>query len=197
MVKAKLRASGRKTRPSVDLVDAASVPPTPQRGQHAAHGIEVAEPERTPRGGAKAFVDSEGRPSRPWRVIDTLAVLERVGTLTADQRAAGERFRDLFEISGRAGVSASRIEPRTAPGDPVSAVQRRVEAGRALAKAAALLGAPGPLHGIVVEICGLGVSCSAWDRMRRVREGRAASMLVEALDILAQEWCVDRRAGRG
>lgn len=187
----------REGKSKLHPVDAASVPPTPQRGQHAVYGIEVAEPERTARGGARAFTDSEGRPSRPWRVIDTLAVLERVGTLTADQRAAGERFRDLFEISGRAGVSASRIEPRTAPGDPISAVQRRVEAGRALVKAAALLAAPGPLHGIVVEICGFGVSCSAWDRTHRVREGKAASMLAEALDILAQQWCVDRRAGRG
>lgn len=188
MGKAKPRASGGKNRAGVDPADAAIVPPTPQRGQHAAHGIEVAEPERTARGGARAFTDSEGRPSRPWRVVDTLAVLERVGTLTADQRAAGERFRDLFEISGRAGVSASRIEPRTAPGDPISAVQRRVEAGRALAKAAALLGAPGPLHSIVVDVCGLGISCSAWDRTHRVREGRAASMLAEALGILWREW---------
>jgi len=44
MGKRKTRASGRKNRASVDVPDSASVPPTPERAQHAEHGIEVAEP---------------------------------------------------------------------------------------------------------------------------------------------------------
>lgn len=175
----------KKPQPEIPT---ASVPPTPERARHAPHGIEVAEPERTTRGGARAFTDAEGRPSRPWRVVDTLAVLERAGTLTADQRAAGERFRALFEISGRAGASATRLEPRTAAGDPIGAIERRVAAGRALAEAASLLGAPGALHAVAVDICGLGMGLTARDELLRQRRGGSSRMLAEALAILANEW---------
>jgi hypothetical protein len=187
MSRTKQRAGGRKNRPSVDSGEAA-VPPTPERARHAEHGIEAAEPERTERGGGRAFVDSAGRPSRPWRVVDTLAVLERVGTLTADQRAAGERFRALFEIGGRDGASAVRLEPRTAAGDPIGAIERRVAAGRALAEAARLLGAPGALYSVTVDICGLGMGLTARDELLRQRRGGSSRMLAEALDILANEW---------
>lgn len=178
----------KRKKPPQPEIPTASVPPTPERAAHAEHGIEVAEPERTSRGGAKAFTDAEGRPSRPWRVVDTLAAMERSGSITADQRATGERFRALYEIAGWAGAPAVRLEPRSDGGDPLSAVERRVEAGRALARAAQCLGGPGPLHSIVVDVCGLGMSCAAWDRAHRVREGRAAAMLVEALGILSLEW---------
>jgi hypothetical protein len=181
------RTSGRKTRPGVDPAEPV-IPPTQERARHAEHGIEVAEPERTERGGGRAYTDAQGRASRPWRVVDTLAAMERAGTIDAGQRAAGERFRALFEISGRAGMAATRIEPRSAGGDPTSVIERRVAAGRALARAAEALGGPGPLHSIVVEVVGLGTSCAAWDRVHRCREGRAAGMLAQALRILADEW---------
>jgi hypothetical protein len=120
--------------------------------------------------------------------VDTLAAMERAGTIDGEQRASGERYRALFEISGRAGASATRIEPRSGGGDQASAIERRVAAGRALADAAQLLGGPGPLHSIVVEIVGFGTSCSGWDRVHRCREGRASAMVAEALGILAREW---------
>jgi len=126
----------KRRKPTVEPIPTASVPPTSERAAHAEHGIEVAEPERTTRGGAKAFTDIEGRPSRPWRVIDTLAAMERAGSIGADERATGERFRALFEIAGRAGAPAVRLEPRSDGGDPISAIDRRVQAGRALARAA-------------------------------------------------------------
>lgn len=169
----------------------ASVPPTPERAAQArAAGldIEVAEPERTARGGAKAFTDAEGKPSRPWRVIDTLAAMERAGSINADQRATGERFRALYEIAGRAGAPAVRLEPRSDGGDPMSAVERRVQAGRALARVAEVLHAPGPLHSIVVDVVGLGMPLAAWDELHRVRKGRASLLVSEALGILSREW---------
>lgn len=188
MGRSKPRTSGGKNRAGVDIGDTAIVPPTRERNQHAAHGIEVAEPERAARGGARAFVDAEGRPSRPWRVVDSLQVLERMGTINADQRATGERFRALFEISGRAGVSASKVEPRSAGGDPMSAVERRVEAGRGLARAAQILGGPGPLHSVVVDVCGLGMPPRVRDDLLRMRHGGSSRMLADALAILSREW---------
>ena len=37
--------------------------------------------------------DSSGRPARPYRSVDTLAVMERRGSITAGMRQAGEDFR--------------------------------------------------------------------------------------------------------
>ena len=181
----------KRRRDPPALQNESIIPPTLERAAQArAAGldIEVAEPERTARGGGRAFTDAEGRASRPWRVVDSLVAMERAGTLTAEERAIGERFRALYEIAGRAGASATRIEPRSAGGDQASAIERRVAAGRALAEAARILHAPGPLHSIVVEIAGLGMSCATWDRAHRCREGRASAMVSEALGILAREW---------
>jgi len=43
--------------------------------------------------------DSSGRPSRPYRSVDTLAAMERRGSITAGMRQAGEDFRDRFAVA--------------------------------------------------------------------------------------------------
>lgn len=182
---------GKRRRDAPALQNESIIPPTLERAAQArAAGleIEVAEPERTARGGGKAFTDAEGRASRPWRVVDSLAAMERSGSITGDERAAGERFRALYEISGRAGASATRIEPRSAGGDQASVIERRVAAGRALAEAARILHAPGALHSVMIDVVALGQSCAAWDRAHHCREGRASAMVSEALGILVMEW---------
>jgi hypothetical protein len=72
--------------------------PTPERGNH---GI-VERIERT-------ISDSTGRPSRPYRFIDTLAAMERRGTITAEMRQAGEDFRDRFAVAQLDPLSAFDI----------------------------------------------------------------------------------------
>lgn len=199
MGKRKTRTSGRKNRASVDVPDAASVPPTPERGQHAEHGIEVAEPERTARGGGKAFTDSEGRPSRPWRVIDTLAVMERMGSITADERDAGERYRAAYERAGRAGVGAPPLL-RSGGGHGDGGIQTRVEAGRKVAQVERILRAPSATYAALREILGEGMSCGARDAMLAQRKGTSAELLRKALRVLAAEWTgggLRRRGDRG
>ncbi len=44
----------------------------------------------------RAIGDSEGRPSRPFRAVDTLIIMQRRGTITAGMRQAGEDFRARF-----------------------------------------------------------------------------------------------------
>ena len=44
----------------------------------------------------RSIGDSSGRPARPYRAIDTLAVMERRGSITAAMRQAGENFRARF-----------------------------------------------------------------------------------------------------
>ena len=43
--------------------------------------------------------DEAGRPSRPYRAVDTLAVMERRGSITAGMRQAGEDFRHRFALA--------------------------------------------------------------------------------------------------
>ncbi len=181
------RPSARKTRPGVDPTEPV-IPPTVERARHAEHGIEVAEPERTERGGGRAYTDAEGRPSRPWRVVDTLAAMERAGSIDGGQRAAGERFRALYEIAGLAGIGAAPLDRAPGGGGGDGGIQRRVDAGRAVAAALERLGGRGPLASIAIDILGLGQALGAWDRIHHQRSGRASAMLRDALDILAREW---------
>ena len=44
----------------------------------------------------RAIADAQGNPSRPYRALDTLAIMERRGSITAGMRQAGEDFRARF-----------------------------------------------------------------------------------------------------
>ena len=44
----------------------------------------------------EAIGDTAGRPSRPYRAVDTLAIMQRRGSITAEMRQAGEDFRARF-----------------------------------------------------------------------------------------------------
>src|ERR1700757_3535350 len=74
----------------------------------------------------RPIADDTGRPSRPFRSVDTLAAMERRGSITAGMRQAGEDFRarfataqldplKAFDISrvrvGRGSISSSGEEP--------------------------------------------------------------------------------------
>jgi len=73
----------------------ADISPTPER---RAHGVV----ERLQR----PIADEAGRPARPYRTIDTLAIMERRGTITPAMRQAGEDFRARF--------ATARLDPLTA-----------------------------------------------------------------------------------
>lgn len=47
----------------------------------------------------RAIADSAGRPARPYRVVDTLAIMERRGSITSGMRQAGEDFRSAFAVA--------------------------------------------------------------------------------------------------
>src|SRR5262252_4423600 len=71
------------------------VAPTPERRSH--DPIERLE---------RALGDSSGRPARPYRAVDTLAIMERRGTITAGMRQAGEDFRARFATAQLDPLSA-------------------------------------------------------------------------------------------
>jgi hypothetical protein len=72
-------------RPGAKGPTDADVLPTPERRNHGP--VERLE---------RPIGDNSGRPARPYRAIDTLAVMERRGSITAAMRQAGENFRARF-----------------------------------------------------------------------------------------------------
>ncbi|MGC2411906.1 MAG: hypothetical protein WA459_04310 [Stellaceae bacterium] len=47
----------------------------------------------------RAISDAAGHPSRPYRAVDTLAIMQRRGSITAGMRQAGEDFRARFAFA--------------------------------------------------------------------------------------------------
>ena len=80
--------AGYRVRRRPPVGEVADIVPTAERHNH---GI-VERLEQT-------IGDSSGRPSRPYRFVDTLAAMERRGSITAGMRQAGEDFRDRFAIA--------------------------------------------------------------------------------------------------
>lgn len=76
----------------------ADVSPTPERQSHGM--IERLE---------RPIGDEAGRPARPYRAVDTLAIMERRGTITAGMRQAGEDFRVRFATAQLDPLSAFDI----------------------------------------------------------------------------------------
>jgi hypothetical protein len=76
----------------------------PQNNRSTAGGVELGPtPERRGHGQVerleRTIGDSAGRPGRPYRVVDTLAAMERRGSITTGMRQAGEDFRARFKTA--------------------------------------------------------------------------------------------------
>src|SRR5947207_15457182 len=62
--------------------------PTPERRSRGI--VELVE---------RPIADESGRPSRPYRAVDTLAIMQRRGSITGGMRQAGEDFRARFTLA--------------------------------------------------------------------------------------------------
>jgi hypothetical protein len=89
------RSSGRL---SASGPAAADLLPTPERRNHGP--VERLE---------RPIGDNAGRSARPYRAIDTLAVMERRGSITAGMRQVGEDFRARFTTAQLDPLSAFDI----------------------------------------------------------------------------------------
>jgi hypothetical protein len=71
-----------------------SVEPAPERfrADHVGGGVVVRCSE--------TMADAKGGVGRPWRSFDTLAKMERAGTITTKMRAAGLIFNEFFNEAG-------------------------------------------------------------------------------------------------
>src|SRR5271166_464843 len=81
---------------AVPIGENVAVTPTPERRNHGI--VERLE---------RPIADESGRPARPYRAVDTLAAMERRGSITAGMRQAGEDFRARF--------ATAQLDPLRAP----------------------------------------------------------------------------------
>ncbi len=158
--------------------------PTPERRRHGA--IERLE---------RAIGDAAGHPSRPYRAVDTLAIMERRGSITAGMRQAGEDFRARFahaQLDPLRALDLSRLrlgEPSWRRGNEAPGV--RIEAARAAVWRAiqAVGGIASPAGSCLWHVLGWERSLKEWALEqgwsgRRVSQESASGILVAALGAL-------------
>jgi hypothetical protein len=83
-------------RLTVPMGENVAVMPTPERRNHGI--VERLE---------RPIADESGRPARPYRAVDTLAAMERRGSISGGMRQAGEDFRARF--------ATAQLDPLRAP----------------------------------------------------------------------------------
>jgi hypothetical protein len=160
------------------------ISPTPERSHHGA--IERLE---------RPIGDDKGRPSRPYRSVDTLAVMERRGTITAAMRQAGEDFRARFATAQLDPLKAFDIsQARIRRGSPPnSGEERNVHIERAretVWRALLAVGGPSSAGGSCLwHVLGWERSLKEWAveqgwSGRRVSQETASGILIAALGAL-------------
>ena len=174
----------KRSRQGPPAPDSADAIPTPERSNH---GI-VERLERT-------ISDTSGRPARPYRFVDTLAVMERRGSITAGMRQAGEDFRNRFAIAQldplRAfDISRPRIGDRAgfrSTGGPGSRIE---DARKIVWNAVVAVGGLGSAGGSCIwHVVGWQQSLKEWAleqgwNGRRVSQEAASGILIASLGTL-------------
>jgi hypothetical protein len=158
--------------------------PTPERLRHGP--IERLE---------RAISDARNNVSRPYRALDTLAIMERRGSITAGMRQAGEDFRARFATAHLDPLRSLDISRLRLGDRPSCAVDEgpgeRIEAARdAVWRAIQSVGGlSSPAGSCVWHVIGLECSLKAWAiergwSGRRVSQEAASGILIAALGAL-------------
>jgi len=174
----------RNTAPQSPAAQATKQGPTPERLQHG-------PVEQLPR----PIPDALGRLSRPYRAVDTLAIMERRGSITAAMRQAGEDFRARFAVAQLDPLRATDFSHlRVHDSGPVpeaAAPGLRIEIARkSVWRAIQTVGGIGsPAGSCLWHVLGWERSLKEWALEqgwsgRRVSQEAAAGILVAALGAL-------------
>jgi len=161
-----------------------AVAPTPERRRH-----DIVERLEQP------IADDCGRPARSYRAVDTLAAMERRGSITGGMRQAGEDFRSRFATAQLDPLRApdwSRLRvggtPRLRADDQPGL---RIEAARNTVWRAvlALGGLTSPAGSCLWHVVGWEQSLKEWAlgqgwSGRRVSQETASGILIAALGAL-------------
>ena len=184
-------ARDRSRRGSL-VPEIAEVTPTLERSNHGT--VERLE---------RAISDASGRPARPYRFIDTLAVMERRGSITAGMRQAGEDFRDCFAVAQLEPLSAFDISrPRIGGRGGFKSMEEpgsRIEnARRVVWRATLAVGGLGSAGGSCIwHVVGWQQSLKEWAleqgwNGRRVSQEAASGVLIASLGTLEAHFAQSR-----
>jgi hypothetical protein len=145
---------------------------------------------------ARPIADEAGHPARPYRAVDTLAAMERRGSITAGMRQTGEDFRARFAVAQldplraldisrlRTGERGAGRSGRDEPGLRIEAARNAVwQAIRAVG------GIASPGGSCLWHVLGWQRSLKQWALEqgwsgRRVSQEAASGILVAALGAL-------------
>ena len=182
----------KQTRNSAVANAASGLGPTAERANHGP--VELLP---------QPIGDTAGRPSRPYRAIDVLAVMERRGSITAGMRQAGEDFRARFTVAQldplRAlDLSRLRFGERVLRPD-TDGPGLRIEAARTAVWRAiqAVGGIASPAGSCLWHVLGWQHSLKEWAlgrgwSGRRVRQESASGILIAALGALETHFAANR-----
>jgi len=175
----------RRRPPPSDIIG-----PPPERLQHG----EVVRLD-------KAIADGAGAVARPYRAVDTLAIMERRGTITRAMREAGEDFRARFQTAHLDPLKAANLA-RSGGGAAEGDLSGRVFAARehvwrAICACGGLASAGGAC---LWHVVGMGRSLKEWALEqgwagRRLSQEAASGVLVAALGALAAHYNGPRSYG--
>jgi hypothetical protein len=183
----------RNSRAGAAAFAAADTGPTPERRQH---GLIEQLPG--------TISDANGRPSRPYRAVDTLAIMQKRGSITAGMRQAGEDFRARFAIAQldplrAVDLSQLRLGERSVRRPDNDGPGLRIEAARgAVWRAVQSVGGIGsPAGSCVWHVLGWECSVKQWALEqgwsgRRVSQEAAAGILIAALGALEAHFGTSR-----
>jgi hypothetical protein len=167
-----------------------TVAPAPEqyRADHVGGGMEVRL--------AESIKDANGGVGRPWKSLDTLARMERAGTITASMRAAGVLFNQIFNEAGLDPLFAAdptRIPVLSHRSYLVSAMRGSMSAVDMVLDALEKLGGiASPGGSAAWHILGEECTIESWALSRgwgrRLSKGEARGILLTDLGIL-QSYC--------
>jgi hypothetical protein len=165
----------------------------------AAISPEVIPPERLRHGlielAPSLIADEAGRPSRPYRALDTLAMMERRGSITSGMRQAGEDFRRRFamaQLDPLRALDLSRLslgDKPTRRGDHAPGLRAEAARNAVWRSIRAVGGIASPAGSCLWHVVGWERSLKEWAQGqgwagRRVSQEAASGILIAALGAL-------------
>lgn len=138
----------------------------------------------------RSIADEEGRPARPYRVVDTLTAMQRRGSITAPMRQAGEDFRALFAAASLDPLAAPDLARMPQGPRDASPTERQADARRRVWQALQKLGGiASPAGSCVWHVVGCQWNLKDWALRegwggRPLSQETASGILIGALGVL-------------